>query len=105
MRACHQLPQLSPDIRIHLDKAFDYLWAHDLKQQGKTFREIAAALWPILISEDRARQAKTYVQNGKHLIEVPPLLRLIREHEAIRSGSSQRTSPIKEQKHGRGRQR
>ena len=104
-RASHGLAQLSPDIRVHLDEAFDYLWAYDLKQDGKTFLEIAAAVWPKLRSEERTRQAKTYAENGKRIIEHPPLLRLIREHEAIRSGSGQRTSPIKEQKHGRGRQR
>ena len=100
-RASHRLPQLSPDIRIHLDESIDYLWARDLKQQGKTFREIAASLWPNRISEERTRQAKTYVENGTHLIEQPPLLRHIREHVSIRSGTRRPNVPLKEQKRGK----
>lgn len=102
LRASHRLSQLSPDIRIHLDEAFEYLWAYDLKQEGKTFREIAAAVWPNRIREERTRQAKTYYENGKHMIEQPPLLRLTRDHVMIRSGSQRRTSPLREQKRGEG---
>lgn len=104
-RSSHGFSQLGPDIRVHLDEAFDYLWAYDLKQQGKRFREIAASVWPNLRSEERTRQAKAYAENGKRMIEHPPLLRLIREHEAIRSGRGQRTSPLKGKKHRRGIQR
>jgi hypothetical protein len=101
-RVTHGLSQLSSDIRIHLDESFEYLLAYDLKQQGKKLREIAASIWPKLSSEERTRQAKTYAENGKRMIQHPPLLRFIREHEAIRSRSGQRTSPIKEQTHGEG---
>jgi hypothetical protein len=101
LRASHGLSQLSPDIRLHLDEAFEYLWAYDLKRKGKTFREIAAAVWPNRIREERTRQAKTYYENGKHLVEQPPLLRLNREHVTIRSGGRRRPWPLKEQKRGR----
>lgn len=89
-RANHGLSQLSPDIRIHLDEGFKYLCAYDLRQQGKTFREIAAVVWPRLSGEGRTRQAKTYYEKGKHMIEQPPLVRLNREHVAIRSLSRRR---------------
>jgi hypothetical protein len=91
LRASHGRSQLSPDIRIHLDEAFEYLLAYDLKREGKKFREIAAAVWPNRISEERTRQAKTYYENGKRIVEQPPLLRLNREHVTIRSGSRRRT--------------
>lgn len=105
LRANHGLSQLSPDIRVHLDEAFEYLWAYDLKREGKTFREIAAAVWPNRISEERTRQAKTYYENGKHIVEQPPLLRLIREHVTIRSGSRRRTDRSRNRNMGRRNKR
>ncbi len=82
-RAAHGLAQTHPPMRVHLDEGYDYLRAHDLREQRKTFLDIAKDIWPE--QHKSARQAQTYWKNAEKMIRHPPLLRLSKEHVAARS--------------------
>jgi hypothetical protein len=85
------LQQERPAQRLRLSEYPDYLRVYDLRSGGKTFKEIATALWADRAG-DLEKRARDYYLRGEALVLNPP--RLPKRKPALRSKNpSDRDAP------------
>lgn len=84
--------------RLRLEHLFEYLKAYDLKQNGKTYKEIAKCVWPQGSMGDLERKIRLYIKKAKNLIQEPPYCKSTRlQYEKRMKGTlSQKIVPSRE---------
>ncbi len=77
----HGLSQEKSEGRLRIKNDFDYLKVYDLRESGKSFREVAEIMWPgSKVNEvDTERKARIYFRKAKELINEPPIWKSMEE--------------------------
>ncbi len=80
------LTQEKAGSRLRIKNDFDYLKVYDLRESGKSFREVAEIMWPGSQFEavDSERKARLYYKKAKELINEPPIWRSLEENYKAR---------------------